>query len=279
MKAYSVLALAVCAMPMPAGALRAADASRWSDNKGAAIRLLSGDALSTDERRAGLEIKLKPGWKTYWRMPGDSGVPPIFDWSRSDNVAEVTVLWPAPQAFDDGGGTSIGYKHDVILPLHVRPKDPQKPSILNLSLDFAVCETICVPVKGEASLDLAPAGKTSVANAALIAAQETQVPLAQALGANAPLAVTAVHFDAKTKPPRLVIEVRSASEPSLFVEGRADWVLPMPVAAPPPAGSLASHAFRLDLAGLPKGAVLSGAALRLTLVARDGAVETLYNLP
>ena len=105
--------------------------------------------------RAGVEIKLKPGWKTYWRYPGDSGVPPVFDFAASENVKAVTVLYPAPMRFaDGGGGHSIGYKGDVILPLHVVPQDAGKPVTLRLKLDYAVCEKLCVPAKAEPSFAL-----------------------------------------------------------------------------------------------------------------------------
>src|SRR5690349_4532496 len=98
--------------------LRAEEASVWSEAKGAAIRLIPGPVVG-DGHKAGLEIHLEPGWKTYWRNPGDSGVPPSFDWSKSTNLADVTVSWPAPERLEDEGGTSIGYKHDVVLPLLV----------------------------------------------------------------------------------------------------------------------------------------------------------------
>src|SRR4029079_10359289 len=78
--------------------------------------------------RAGVEIKLKEGWHTYWRYPGDSGVPPVLDFSKSRNVKAVTVLYPAPSRLPEGaGGNSIGYKGVLILPLHVVPQDAGKP--------------------------------------------------------------------------------------------------------------------------------------------------------
>src|SRR5688572_3192220 len=95
---------------------------------------------------AGLEITLAGGWKTYWRLPGESGVPPQFDWSRSTNLAAVTVGWPAPRRFHDAAGETIGYRDRVVLPLRVAPVDPQKPVGLALSLFYAVCKDICVPV-------------------------------------------------------------------------------------------------------------------------------------
>ena len=83
--------------------VRAEDASPWQRDAHSALRLLAG-SRSGAVLLGGVSIQLQPGWKTYWRTPGDSGVPPRFDFTKSDNVEAVTVLWPAPMKFDDGAG-------------------------------------------------------------------------------------------------------------------------------------------------------------------------------
>src|SRR5262245_48206912 len=87
----------------------AADASPWDKGSNWSVRLIGG-AAQAGLVRAGIEIKLDPGWKTYWRYPGDSGIPPRFDFAGSGNVKAVAVMWPAPHRFPDGAGHSIGYK-------------------------------------------------------------------------------------------------------------------------------------------------------------------------
>src|ERR1700746_344681 len=88
---------------------RAQDACRGQPGGHSALRLLAG-SRSGSVLLGGIAMQLEPGWKTYWRSPGDSGVPPRFDFSKSDNVEAVTVLWPAPKKFDDGaGGRSLRY--------------------------------------------------------------------------------------------------------------------------------------------------------------------------
>ena len=124
----AALWVAVLLFAAPPGAL-AEETSGWSSAHGGAMRLIPGAAMPGG-RGAGVEIRLDPGWKTYWRDPGDAGVPPVFDWSRSDNLAKVTLSWPAPTRFDDEAGSSIGYKHDVVFPLAVVAKDPAKPVTL-----------------------------------------------------------------------------------------------------------------------------------------------------
>ena len=96
---------------------------------------------------AGLTIRLAPGWKTYWRSPGDAGIPPGFNWSGSSNVQAVTVQFPVPEVFDQGGMRSIGYEHEVTFPILVTPRDPSAPITLRGDVDIGVCEEICIPVR------------------------------------------------------------------------------------------------------------------------------------
>src|SRR5579864_4105414 len=134
-------------------AVRAQDASPWQSDVHSAVRLLAG-SRSGAVLMGGITFQLQPGWKTYWRTPGDSGVPPRFDFSKSDNVEAVTVLWPAPTKFDDGaGGTSLGYLHQIVLPLRIVAKNADKPVTLRAAVNYAVCAKLCVPV--EASPELA----------------------------------------------------------------------------------------------------------------------------
>src|SRR5438876_9098309 len=126
---------------------RAQDASPWQRDAHSAVRLLAG-SRSGAVLLGGIAIQLQPGWHTYWRTPGDSGVPPRFDFSKSDNVEAVTVLWPAPHKFDDGaGGTSLGYKHQIVLPLRIVAKNNDKPVTLRAHLSYAVCDKLCIPVE------------------------------------------------------------------------------------------------------------------------------------
>src|SRR3954464_7681257 len=107
----AALGVAAFCVSCAASEVRAEDASPWQRDAHSAVRLLAG-SRSGAVLLGGVAIQLPPGWHTYWRTPGDSGVPPRFDFSKSDNVEAVTVLWPAPRKFDDGaGGFSFGYTH------------------------------------------------------------------------------------------------------------------------------------------------------------------------
>jgi DsbC/DsbD-like thiol-disulfide interchange protein len=275
--ALAIALSALLALSCPARP-HAAEPSAWSDAHGGAVRLVPGEQTAPGSFRAGLEFRLAEGWKTYWRNPGDAGVPPTFDWSRSDNVAKVTLSWPGPQRFDDEGGTSIGYKGDVILPIEVDAKDRAKPATLSLALDYAVCETICVPAKGEATLVLDPSDPGSPREAERIRIAQGRVPVPSPLGAPGKVGIDEVMVDRSETPPRLVVVARAPPGAGLFVEGPDNWYLPVPT---PEAGQRRDGLvqFVLPLEGTPKGAVLAGTPLRFTLVSSDGSVETLYNIP
>src|ERR1700681_1382682 len=126
---------------------RAQDASPWQRDGHSAVRLLAG-SRSGSVLLGGIGFQLQPGWKTYWRTPGDSGVPPRFDFSKSDNIEAVTILWPAPSKFDDGaGGHSLGYHNQIVLPLRIVAKNADKPVTLRAEINYAVCEKLCIPAE------------------------------------------------------------------------------------------------------------------------------------
>jgi DsbC/DsbD-like thiol-disulfide interchange protein len=272
--------LGVASPILVSSAAIAADVSPWHGDIQSAARLVAAQARDeTDGRvfRAGIEIKLKDGWKTYWRYPGDSGVPPALDFSKSDNVKAVTVLYPAPARFADGaGGSSIGYKGDVIFPVHVVPQDAAKPVKLRLKLDYAACEKLCMPA--EAQLELTLTGAAS-SNESAVGVAEGRVPKLTQVGDLGALAIRAVRREAGSSKPRVVVDVAAPDGKilALFAEGpTAEWALPLPEPiAGAPAGQ---HRFAFDLDGLPPGEKSAGATLRLTAVAGDKAVEAAFRL-
>src|SRR5262249_21134789 len=234
-------AIAICPMSLLAAgnASAADDASRWDGEARSAIRLIAGSS-ATPERapiRAGIEIRLKNGWHTYWRYPGDAGVPPRFDFAGSENAKSVEVRWPAPQRISEQGLVAIGYAGDVILPLAIVPQNREMPVKLRLKVDYAVCETLCVPAEGQAELVIT--GGPSSHDAALAAA-EARVPKTASLGETLPFAVKSVRREQASLRPRVIIDVAapSATQVDLFAEGPTpDWALPVPMAvAGAPAG-------------------------------------------
>jgi DsbC/DsbD-like thiol-disulfide interchange protein len=251
----------------------AEDASPWQRDGHSAVRLLAG-SRSGAVLLGGIAIQLAPGWKTYWRTPGDSGVPPRFDFSKSENIEAVTVLWPAPAKFDDGaGGHSLGYKNQIVLPLRIVAKNADKPVTLRAGINYAVCEKLCIPV--EANAELAFASVASTEDSALFAALDT-VPKPASVGDPNPLTIRDVKRDGKSS---VLVDVATPDdrELSLFVEGPTpDWALPVPTLLEHSPPGVKRFSFELD--GLPPGARPEGAALKLTLVGGDRSYEFNINL-
>jgi DsbC/DsbD-like thiol-disulfide interchange protein len=258
----------------------AADVSPWDDDLQSSARLIAARAHNVSGVRlfrAGIEIKLKEGWHTYWRYPGDSGVPPVMDFSKSQNVETVSVQFPAPARFPDGaGGNSIGYKRDVVWPVYVAPKDTGRPVLLRLKLAYAVCERLCVPA--EANLELALTGGASGTDPN-VAAAEARIPKQSRIGDDGPLAIRRAHREPAPGTPRVVVDVAAPSDAPavLFAEGpTAQWALPLPEPVSGAPEGLQRFAFELD--GLPPGEKPDGATLRLTAVSGDSAIEVAFRL-
>src|SRR5712664_2240442 len=257
----------------PAIEARAQDASPWQRDGHSAVRLLAG-SRSGAVLLGGIAFQLQPGWKTYWRTPGDSGVPPRFDFSKSENIEAVTVLWPAPKKFDDGaGGHSLGYQTQVVLPLRIVAKNADQPVTLRADINYAVCEKLCIPV--EANAELAIASVASTEDSGLFAALDT-VPKPAQVGDPNPLTIRDVKRDGKSSV-LVDVAVPDTREVSLFVEGPTpDWALPVPKLLEHSPPGVKRFAFELD--GLPPDTNPDGAALKLTLVGGDRSYEFNINL-
>ena len=247
----------------------AADASAWDGDQRAAVRLIAG-AQRGAVHRAGIEIRLAPGWKTYWRYPGDSGIPPRFDFSQSKNVKSVTVRYPAPHRLTDESGTSIGYKHGVVFPLDIVVQNAAQPVMLAVKADYAVCEKICIPAEGKAELNVT--GRPGVQDGWL-KQNDALVPVAAQIGEGETLAVRSVTRENK----RILVDVAAPGAIELFAEGpAADWALPVP--APVDGAPAGQQRFAFELEGLPPNTRPGGATLMLTAVSGGQAIEVPYRL-
>lgn len=270
MSALAALALSAFALAQDAAV------SPWSTSTHSSLRLIAGATAPSGKQRVGVEIVMAPGYKTYWRSPGDAGVPPVFDWSGSENVGGLDVRWPAPERFEDGNGYSIGYVGEVVVPVSIQPVDPQKPVTVVLKLDYAVCEKICIPAKGEARLWLEP-GVASVTSPRL-ESFEARVPSLVKLGPKKDkLAILEVKPDEEGGDAGLRLSLQAPSEGAIedvFVEGPGMWSFGKPAITPQPDGSVSAF---VKINDRPKGA--SGPTpFIVTVRGRPAAVETRLEL-
>lgn len=265
--------------------------SGWVQLNNARARLVTGSqALNARiqpsptgaQRLAGLQIKLDPNWKTYWRSPGDSGVPPQFDWSGSQNVKKVDVLWPAPARYVEKYATTIGYKDEVVLPLIVHVKDPAKPAELKLKLFLGICEDICVPVNTalKHSVPAPGAAANPEHKDSLLAHFLRLVPQKVKAGPKAgltqPLGVKSVTLSGGADAPRLLVVAifpKGAKRRELYAEAGPATYLPQPVALEANAGNERVTRFAIDLSRSGGAAALKGKTVKLTLVSDAGQGE------
>lgn len=131
--------------------------------------VLQGWDLPNGQRLAAVRLVLAPGWKTYWRAPGDAGIPPVFDWSRARNIGSVSLTWPTPEVHYQNGMQSIGYTDQVVIPMHLTATDAGKPMRLRTTLSMGVCSDVCLPhsVSVDTLLDTPDARPTPAIVAAL----------------------------------------------------------------------------------------------------------------
>jgi DsbC/DsbD-like thiol-disulfide interchange protein len=267
------LAPLLAAVPARAGA----GASAWSEHNGAALRLLDAGARADGEHLAGIEVRVPAGFKTYWRSPGDSGVPPVVSTAGSDNIASVEVLHPAPTRFPDGaGGHSWGYASDVVFPLRIRKTDSARPARLAVSMDYAICAKLCIPVQGEATLQLSPGKAPDQTVSAFVEQHLAQVPVRKAPGEPGVVGITGLR--AGDTPDRLVIEARVADHTGLelFIEAPSGWFIDAGTPEPAGDGRVTIPAL---IAERPREAAAGPVHLTVTLVSAAGAIEVNLPLP
>ena len=132
----------------------AASSTSWTESEGGSIRIVTtGLSDENGELRGALEIKLKPGWKTYWRNPGESGVPPLINLSEQSDATGSELFFPPPERFTDPYATWAGYKDSVSLPIIFKLPGPEMAGIVEGSVFLGICDTICIPVEAPFSFD------------------------------------------------------------------------------------------------------------------------------
>src|SRR5690554_476768 len=140
---------ALLALISPAGAA----SSDWHETRGGAVRVItSGLSDEAGKLRGALQIRLDPGWKTYWRDPGKTGIPPQIE-IRGSELKGTELFFPAPQRFEDPYGDWAGYGQSVTLPVVFETLTPETAPLVEADIFLGICETICVPVQASFLFD------------------------------------------------------------------------------------------------------------------------------
>lgn len=250
-------------------------ASEWRSGHQARVRMIAGDIdfLSRGWSLAGVQVEMAAGWKTYWRNPGDTGFPPTFDWSGSRNLKSAEVLYPAPRKYRDAYSTSVGYKHQVVLPVRLTAKDPTKPVEVHLRFGYGLCEQICVP--GEADLHLVMPPRQP-GNSDLLAQFTDMVPKrVTAVGQEVHgFAIDNIDVKLDGAAPAIVVDAQvpeGAATPDMFIEASDDFYLPLPSEEQSADGR--HRRYRIDLTRADSPEQLRGRTLALTLVGERNGIE------
>ena len=214
---------------MGAGAALAAKGP-WVDQEQAQLRLIAAsDSVGTGESVSlGLHFRLAPGWKVYWRSPGEAGYPPRVAWDGSENLAGAEMAWPVPKRFALFGLQTFGYGEEVVFPVTARLERAGEALALRAEVAYLTCNEICIPREAALSLAL-PAGPGAPAAAAfLIDSFRMQVP---GLGPDPGLEIEEAHLTGTLEAP--VVEVAARSQrpfgaPDVLVEAPPGFAFAAP---------------------------------------------------
>lgn len=224
---------------------------------------LVGDRFDGSAWQTGVLIELDPGWKTYWRMPGESGVPPEFTWETSA-PARVEAVFPTPRRHADASGETVGYEGEALFPVTVTPEAPTRDLRLGLSLFFAVCKDICIPARAEAAIELGAQARDPLGSARVEAA-------GQALPAPGDV-IAAASLGEEGGKPVLLLALKEPLE-DVFVETTTSAYFRKPVF------SADGRAARLAIDNLADPATLAGSTLSFTYWRNGRGLEQALTLP
>lgn len=256
---------------IPAGAA----IGEWIGEGNARVRVVASGVDIEGRLAAGIEIVLDPGWKTYWRSPGDAGIAPLADFSASTNVGEdVEIEFPVPHRYDDGYSITNVYEDRVVLLVNAPTIDAASQTTLSLALDIGVCAEICIPEHYDLSLELAP-GESDLRAGAILAEARASLPKYPEPDV---FAVERISLAGGTdRRPTFEVEI-VAPDPrgaEVFVEGPFDWY-PSPAKFRSASGGRATYDVMFSRLGAktPIGANI----FRITIVSAGGAIEDFVRL-
>ena len=222
--AAGIAGLSLMAAVVAAPALADVAASDWQSGEKGDVRLIAATNGVGDLETIylGLEVNLEPGWKTYWRTPGDAGIPPTVDWAGSQNVRSMEFLWPAPERFSYYGLDTFGYGGQVVYPVDVVLSQPGEALQLRGEVFVLICDDVCIPHDFSVSLDLPTGPADSSDHAGLLDRFRAQVP---GDGSNVGLSIESSGLSGTAEQPFVEVAFRSSEPfvtPDLLVEGPED---------------------------------------------------------
>ena len=246
----------------------------WVSAAHAQLRLIDAgpETATSGIRLMGIDVRLDPEALTYWRSPGEAGVPPTLSFAGSTNVADATLLFPAPSRYDEEGSEAIGYKNAVVFPVRISPTDPTRPVKVRTTFNFAICDRQCVPAQARFTLDLDadPSPEAQSVRTAL-----ARVPVLRAVGEAGSLMIVAIEGSLDRGDLAVLVKAEDGDQLDLFVEAPDFWYFQVEKGLQSSDGGIT---FRLKAVATPGGPRSAPVIATLTLVGADQAIMAVASL-
>ena len=199
-----------------------AEMTAWVKLDNSQIRVVAG-ADDAGKLRAGLGIQLDEGWDTYWRTPGDAGLPVAIDTTGSTNLKSLNVLWPVPtRIIQFGNLETFIYTHNVMFPLAIEAENKAAPVHLKMKVKYAACKEICTFLSHEFELDLAVDKKLSAEEAKLL--NEADAKLATPLSQQTDITIVSTTINKDGSQIRIeATSLKGFVKPDIYIEGGAGF--------------------------------------------------------
>lgn len=244
-----------------------AASSQWSETQGGSVRFVTAGKPDADGMlRGALQVDLKPGWKTYWRDPGDSGVPPQISLSGASLDG---ISFPAPQRFEEGGSSLTGYEAPISFAVRMKPANAGDPGEITANVFLGICQSICIPLQAKLTVD-AGADADNSADGAIVSQAFDALPAPAKAGfrvASAERGEKSFTVEAELPDP--------AAKATLFVAAPEGYSFGAPKRQKDRDGKAA---YSVPIYDQPDGPARS-ASVRYTLVQGTNAVDGAVHLP
>ncbi|MGZ2450493.1 DsbC/DsbD-like thiol-disulfide interchange protein [Rhizobium ruizarguesonis] len=249
-----------------------AEMSAWAENDGGRMRLVALAPDAAGKIRAALQIEPKPGWITYWKEPGNSGIPPQITITPESGVSLDAIAYPVPKHFFKGGIEDIAYDAPVTLPLSLTAAG-KGPVAIDASAFIGICKDICIPFQANFQLKLGPAMQSHPEEEAILQAADASLPKPPSVDFG--VTAHAMSPDRKTLSLTLALPGGGPGEgkaaPDIIVTGPSGYAFTKQIG-----GKRDGAAFKVDvpIGKLPKDYDISGKQWNVLVIDGEKAMET-----
>jgi DsbC/DsbD-like thiol-disulfide interchange protein len=265
-----LLKTAICGATLAASFGTAhAEMSNWVHNAGGRMRLIALPPDRDGTMRGALQIEPQPGWITYWREPGNSGIPPQITVAPESGVTLTAIRFPVPKHLTDGKVDDIAYDAPVSLPLTFSAKDASRPFDLKASAFIGICKDICIPFQSDFSITIGSPNQSRPEEETILRNAEASLPEKP----SSQFKVMSYKLSEDSKQLRLQIALPTPGDtaPEVILTGPAGYVFTKKLMSRREGGN-----FSTDIAidKLPKNHQISGKSWSALIIDGDRAMET-----